>query len=408
MSLIDKMSQMFDDLMEKAIEHHRQSSPFRRNLEKRTIQDVIPTEEAEAAGADVDDAIYKQKEARKDRKEAERRLTRAKSNLVTSTLAYNLSPSNATLRSLQRAKKERKQSGRALHRSRIAEAKAPNRLRKAKEKLAGLGQREVTVEGPPTKQQKAIGIGKMADSMFNVEGLTGSSGDTIAKAATGNPAAIVKLVTDQITGLGKGVGKFLTSEKAADAGSGMFKAGFHGAMLSGPAGMAVAPFMKLGEVIMGSVSKLQDWNESLHEANIKFSEFSGSMTQVQADQMIRDIDYSQDRGEARAYTADKLARSKHALNQMMAPAEDALANMRNEIGAALSDAIAPVMSLVVPLIRGMADGITVTVGALRKIVRFLTGKDMDVGGDDDEAFWKHNIGQMEYMYEAWKDYAKRK
>lgn len=406
MSLIDKLSQMFDDMMEKAIEHHRQTYS-RGSRGTRSIPVTPDPVEKEAAEAAIDKANLRVSRASLEAREAPIRLQAARNAL------------GATLRPGTTATpQQRKAANKAYQRELKKAENAPVRLREersrleiAKRKAQDLGTKKV--EGPPTKQQKMVAAGKMADDMFDVKGLTGSSGETIAKAATGNPAAIVKLVTDQITGLGKGVGKFLTSEKGADATSGLFKAGFHGAMLSGPMGAVVAPFMKLGEVVSNVVSQVQDWNESLHESNIRFSEFSGAMAQVKADQMVRDIEFSQERGDARAFSADKLAKAKHSMNQAMAPIDDALANMRNELGAALSEVLTPLIKDIAPYIKGTAEATVHVKNTLLATWDFVRDPFMNERNPfkrfeavDDENV-KDGMGTAKYLDDVWRGYGRR-
>ncbi len=104
--------------------------------------------------------------------------------------------------------------------------------------------------------------------------------------------------------------------------------GKFGEML-GPFGAPIKGLAKLGEVTFGAIDKIKVWSEQLHQSNMRFAEFSGSMAQVQAEQQIRDIHYSMERGEARAAGARRLAESASARRQAMAGVEDAYAEIQN-------------------------------------------------------------------------------
>lgn len=112
------------------------------------------------------------------------------------------------------------------------------------------------------------------------------------------------------------------------------------------AGGPIAGVAKLGEVAFKSVDKLQQWTATLHNSNMVFAEFSASMAHVQAKQMVRDIDYSRDRGEARADSADKLAEGMSELRNAMAPMSDGLANLKNNIGASISKTLADMLNTI--------------------------------------------------------------
>jgi hypothetical protein len=72
---------------------------------------------------------------------------------------------------------------------------------------------------------------------------------------------------------------------------------------------------KFGKQLTDSLNKLKTWSDQLSDANLKFKEFSAAMAGVGARQEIRDIEYSQARGEARARSAEALAEGRQSYRQ---------------------------------------------------------------------------------------------
>lgn len=121
------------------------------------------------------------------------------------------------------------------------------------------------------------------------------------------------------------------------SGAGSFLGGL-GKMAGGipVVGKPIEAATKFADVLFKSVDRLKKWNEELHEGNMQFAEFSGSMAQVQVEQMQRDIKLSQERGERRADSARYLAEGKSGLQQRTSKVEDFFANMKNYVGGFLS------------------------------------------------------------------------
>lgn len=88
----------------------------------------------------------------------------------------------------------------------------------------------------------------------------------------------------------------------------------------------------LGESIDG----LRNWNRELYENNIRFKEFSGGMAAVAAQQMVRDIWLSRERGDRLAPTAMYQAEKKHALEVTVSKMEDAVTSAQNVISGIFS------------------------------------------------------------------------
>ena len=108
-------------------------------------------------------------------------------------------------------------------------------------------------------------------------------------------------------------------------------------VLLGPYGIILWGIGKLGEVVTGASNKLSRWTEELHNSNMQFAEFSGSMAQVQAQQEVRDIQYSQRRGDAQADSARDLADARERWRRMTFALDTGLANFRNRMGTFLEN-----------------------------------------------------------------------
>lgn len=108
--------------------------------------------------------------------------------------------------------------------------------------------------------------------------------------------------------------------------------------------------LKMTKELMKGIDELRNWNKELHEANMKFAEFSGGMMGVSARQQVRDILLSHERGERRAATAEYQAAGKHMLEQNITPWEDLAANVQNLFSGWVSkvgsDVLAPFRSTV--------------------------------------------------------------
>jgi len=92
----------------------------------------------------------------------------------------------------------------------------------------------------------------------------------------------------------------------------------------------------LVSVIGTGVETLRNWNKALFDSNAQFAEFSGSMSVVVAEQEIRAMLLSQERGERRASGAREQAESMHRLNKALAPVEDAFARFSNRLSSLAS------------------------------------------------------------------------
>jgi len=107
--------------------------------------------------------------------------------------------------------------------------------------------------------------------------------------------------------------------------------------VAGAAADLGVPGAKFAQTMLESVDKLRAWNNHLHESNMHFAEFSSSMALVQAESEARAFQLNREQGEARAESAKELAESKDRLNRQLGPIEDFWANLKNKVGAGLSD-----------------------------------------------------------------------
>jgi len=101
--------------------------------------------------------------------------------------------------------------------------------------------------------------------------------------------------------------------------------------MPGGAGAAAEGMLKLSAALTSTVSQLQRWSQGLHDSNVRFAEFSASMTRVQVEQEVRDIRMSARTGEARAESARQLAEAKSRLAEATMPWENKAAETQNAI-----------------------------------------------------------------------------
>lgn len=142
------------------------------------------------------------------------------------------------------------------------------------------------------------------------------------------------------------------------AGSGLRAMGSMAGMI--PAvGKPIEAFTKLADVVLKTTDRLQKWMDSLHEQNMQFAEFSSSMSKVKAEQQVRDMKLSQQKGEARAGSAKYLAEGKSQLAQATAPFENIWAEAKGAVGGFF------------------ARGLAMIIDPLGKLVDYARGRDKD-------------------------------
>lgn len=105
--------------------------------------------------------------------------------------------------------------------------------------------------------------------------------------------------------------------------------------LGAPGSKPIRAVTDFADQVIKAADRLKMWSEQLHYANMRFAEFSGAMAAVQAEQEVRDIQLSVERGQRRAASARYLAEGKSTLERSTAPYEDFAANIRNTAGGFL-------------------------------------------------------------------------
>ncbi len=133
---------------------------------------------------------------------------------------------------------------------------------------------------------------------------------------------------------GGGAGSFFGGAGSMVQGAGAFASAIPGGQVIGTILQTAGAFLKAGEQVL-------KFGDALHETNMKFAEYSASMAFVQAEQQMRDIQLSQERGERRAGSARMLAGSRHRFNQRWAVVEDKLANTSGGIMSAIYELMNP-------------------------------------------------------------------
>lgn len=196
--------------------------------------------------------------------------------------------------------------------------------------------------------------------------------ELIPRAMEGDPSAIFELVkegfelvkqnmeaiVEHVKGMARAVDKGMTSDKLEDElgaavdfgkeGAGAFVRAA-GGPIAGPIVdmmMQMNPMIKFQEAIVGSIATLRRWNDAVHQANMKFAEFSASMSMVQARAEWRRILLEQERGERRSGSAEYFEQGRFMTEQRMAKWEDGFANAKhlvlgslNRIGNLIADII---------------------------------------------------------------------
>ncbi len=155
------------------------------------------------------------------------------------------------------------------------------------------------------------------------------------RAAAGSPDAIVGLIARIVSEMPQGIGELVSGTAILDAG----KKGTMPAIIEG-AGKEVESFGKAvgstaikwtGEFIQAIGSAAQgaiDFARGLHDANMKFAEFSGSMAVVKATQDVRQMELDMRRGDRRA--GDRWADTFNNLGVSVANAVEWMAKLYNK------------------------------------------------------------------------------
>jgi hypothetical protein len=100
---------------------------------------------------------------------------------------------------------------------------------------------------------------------------------------------------------------------------------------------------------------VREWVKGIHDANMRFADFSGGMANVKAQQEVRQFELDRTRGERRADSADTLARSMHQMNVQFAKIEDRFGVLLNEAGSKLADIAEGVLVIINKMIGEKED-----------------------------------------------------
>lgn len=171
-----------------------------------------------------------------------------------------------------------------------------------------------------------------------------------AKEARGDPDAgkeakakelelIARTAREQFDKFVEGAGKVLHSNTVGNVIGGQAQAL---GVVGGP--MLAIPSLFV-QVLAESVDSLQKWNHEIKNSNLQFSEFSSSMALVGAEETVRNISLSRERGERRGGTARMQAASSFELDKRLSIFEDAIANMKNVGSSWVSDSAVKVIDL---------------------------------------------------------------
>lgn len=209
-----------------------------------------------------------------------------------------------------------------------------------------------------------------------------------ARAAAGDPQAMAELAAMKAKQNLSDMSEFgdVFKERSALKGGAHAARGMAGvsSTFGGPMGDVMAVPFKFTATLAESVERLRGWNNELHQSNMRFAEYSASMTNVQVQQQIRDMQLSREKGESLADSAQYNAEAKSRLDRALMPLENAFDRLKNNIGGALADATA-----------SMIDVAT----------KWLKDEDTSgiVGGDK----WSAMVGEEYISWIATKDRPKR-
>lgn len=156
-------------------------------------------------------------------------------------------------------------------------------------------------------------------------------------------------------------------------------------------GPVTSKVFKFGEAVFKTADKIKQMGEKAHEANMQFAEWSGAMAKVQAEQEVRDIKLSKEKGDARAESAKYLAESKSEFAKELAPIENGIANIKNYVVGGITQGANALLKGV----KDVAKGI-VTLGGLIKIGE--DDKDQKQKTQDIQGQLK-NIAEKEWEFE---------
>lgn len=239
----------------------------------------------------------------------------------------------------------------------------------------------------------------------------------IPLAMEGDPQAILYLVkegfelvkqnmeaiVEHVKNIGRQADKFMTSDKLEDDLGATFGAAREagGAMVRGAGGPILGPILdkmidmhpavQFADALVKSISTLRRWNDAIHESNMRFAQFSASMSMVQARAEMRRIYLEQERGERRAGTAEYHEQGKIQIDRRMALWEDTFANVKNIVVGTLDRVIDILLDMMpmVTILEKIAEKFNILVGG-KKGVGFTTPLDVE-SENEARRRWGNNI-----------------
>jgi hypothetical protein len=189
-------------------------------------------------------------------------------------------------------------------------------------------------------------------------GMTNMAAGELGMGAMAGPIGLaveqaVKQIQEGLKNIGEGAREVFKDEKLESKLSG------GGQMLEGFGQATFNPLVEhTGKFVRGlgdATTAVREWVKGIHDANMRFADFSGGMANVKAQQEVRQFELDRTRGDRRADSADALARSMHQMNVQFAKIEDRFGVVFNEAGAKLADIAEGVLSIVNKMIGEEAE-----------------------------------------------------
>jgi len=205
-----------------------------------------------------------------------------------------------------------------------------------------------TIKSQHDKKVKIAGA-KMESTSKDPAGISAKEAELAARAAEGDPTAAAELAEKEVEKKKKLIEKMGNEGKAMFNSRHGMEAGAHG--LRGVAagidtvdssGTLSAP-LKFGAAILESVEKVRKFTDEMHQANMQFAEFSGSMAAVQAQSEARDFERNRLSGDARSGSAGRLAEARGNLEDAARPIDDAWSNIKNDLTATFVNILSPIV-----------------------------------------------------------------
>jgi hypothetical protein len=230
------------------------------------------------------------------------------------------------------------------------------------------------VESAPGKRRRRSNRRAVGDALG--DDYLGSGDETatmikdVAKAADGDPGAMMKIMNKLFESFGDRLAKFWegTVTGVSSITSPLHKrrfgetvGGFVGGSMEGagqqlqalPGGEAGGQLLeglgRLSRQAFEATDRLRDWSTQLHETDMQFKEYSGTMAGVAARQEVRDILLSQERGERRGRAAEFLARERFGAEKAVAPWEDLSAKIQDALAGTMDRGFARILAPFGPL-----------------------------------------------------------